>query len=67
MPNTLTARTQAVYASLSCASPVAPTPEAGREFWCVKAIQDRLDSLARSPLPFTDEQRERIVELLVAP
>jgi hypothetical protein len=47
---------------------VAPSPKKPvAEFWCAKAIQDLQDSLARSPLPFTDEQRQRIIELPVAP
>lgn len=67
MPKTLNPeRTR--YASLSRWKPGSPeSQEAGREFWCAKAIQDLQDSLARSPLPFTDEQRQRIIELPVAP
>jgi hypothetical protein len=70
MPTTLTKQrrqTQALYASLSWRKPGSPeTLEAGREFWFVKTMDDLLDSLARSPLPFTDEQRQRIAELLAA-
>ena len=67
MPRTLTQK-QARYASLAHWKPGSPeSQEAGREFWCAKAIQNLQDSLARSPLPFTDEQRHAITELLAAP
>jgi hypothetical protein len=64
MPRTLTTL-QSRYASLTHWKPGSPeSQEAGRDFWCAKAIQDLQDCLARSPLPFTDEQRQRITELL---
>ena len=65
MPKTTQPRAQARYASLSHWKPGSPeSQEAGREFWSAKAIQDLQDSLARSPLPFTDAQREQIIAVL---
>lgn len=56
---------QAIYASLTWRKPGSPeTLEAGREFWFVKTIDDLQDSLTRSPLPFTDEQREQIIAVV---
>ena len=64
LPRTNT-KQQARYASLSYWKPGSPeSHEAGRDFWCAKAIQDLKDSLARSPLPFTDAQREQIIAVL---
>jgi hypothetical protein len=64
MPRTLTQQ-QARYASLTHWKPGSPeSQEAGREFWSAKAFADLADSIARSPLPFTDEQRQRLTELL---
>ena len=58
---------QGLYASLSWRKPGSPeTLEAGREFWFVKAMDSLQDSLTRSPLPFTDTQREQIIALLRA-
>ena len=58
---------RARWASLNYWKPGSPeTLEAGRDFWSAKAMKDLEDSLARSPLPFTDEQRERLAALLRA-
>jgi hypothetical protein len=66
MPRTLTQQ-QARYASLTHWKPgSSESQEAGRDFWCAKAIQDLQDSLTRSPLPFTDEQRQRIAALMLS-
>jgi hypothetical protein len=60
-------QTQARYASLAHWRPgSAEAQEAGREFWFAKALSDLQDSVARSPLPFTKEQRARITELMVS-
>lgn len=64
MPRTLTTL-QSRYASLTHWKPGSPeSQEAGRDFWSAKAFADLADSIARSPLAFTDEQRQRIIELL---
>jgi hypothetical protein len=58
---------RARWASLSYWHPGSPeAQEAGRDFWCAKAIQDLKDALVRSPLPFTDEQRDQIIAVVLS-
>jgi hypothetical protein len=58
---------RARWASLSYWHPDSPDAyEAGRTFFFAKAIADLQESLTRSPLPFTAEQRKHLTDLLVA-
>ena len=64
MPRTLTTL-QSRYASLTHWKPGSPeADEAGRKFWSAKALADLQESIARSPLPFTQSQRDQIVAVL---
>ena len=66
MPRKLTQQ-QARYASLNHWKPGSTeADEAGQVFWSAKAIQDLKDSIARSPLPFTSEQRQAIVAVVLS-
>ena len=65
VPHTRATQAQAVYASLS--STKRGTPEhqrAAAEYYFVKALTTLQDSLSRSPVPWTDEQRAEITEIL---
>jgi hypothetical protein len=65
VPNTRATQAQAEYASWMARQPGSPEAlDAGRKFWFVKAVAILSDCMSRSPLPWTDEQRQEITDLL---
>jgi hypothetical protein len=65
-PNTSRTQAQAEYASLMARKPDSDEArEAARRFFFVKMLDALRDGLNRSPLPFTDEQRQALADLLV--